>query len=177
MLYVDILSSRRGNLPSRSIQSHHLVGSELYFKREGEQVEEGDSRGSGIVFANRQIQAHVRLSNSFPSPHFSPLDLLLSRLIDEITYFVIIYSFNSWDWCWTCVSIWSWVDCLVRFCIVGFISSSLEFELLVRSLIAFLLVLDVRWSTERWNLMLESPSLTWLCDILRESYQLRGIKW
>jgi len=53
---------------------------------------------------------------------------------------MLMRSFKSWNWCWTCVCLCSWIDCLVRFQIVGFISLSLQFELLVRSMIAFSLV-------------------------------------
>jgi len=26
---------------------------------------------------------------------------------------------NSWGWCWTCICLCSWIDCLVHFWIVG----------------------------------------------------------
>jgi len=49
---------------------------------EEEQVEEEDSRGSRIVFANRRIKHALGLINSLPYLFFSHLDLLLSKLID-----------------------------------------------------------------------------------------------
>ena len=56
---------------------------------------------------------------------------------------MLIYRFKSWDWCWTWDCLDFWVDFLVCFWIAGEYSSSLEFKLLTRRLIAFLLVLAI----------------------------------
>jgi len=53
------------------------------------------------------------------------------------------FSFKSLNWWWTCNWMCSRVDHLVCFWIVKLTSSSLEFELLLRNLITFLLILDI----------------------------------